>query len=157
MYRAYSGFNLEITGDNINSHNNSSDISNEWIKFIALKNEENNVLYEQAVSLLNERVHFKSLKKYWCFSFIDRLDEKAVAGVAYMASGDEPTALVIKNNGVVIGRCVANCFRSGLVQFGVPNNGFISFYFALPEKLNPTDISVEVELAGQVLQRKVII
>jgi hypothetical protein len=157
MYRAYSGFNLEITGDNINSHNNSSDISNEWIKLIALQNEEDNVLYEQAVSLLNERVHFKSLKKDWCFSFIDRLDKKVVAGVAYMASGDEPTALVIKNSGVVIGRCVANGFRPGLVQFGEPNNGFIGFSFTLPKKLNPTDISVEVELTGQVLQRKVII
>jgi hypothetical protein len=85
------------------------------------------------------------------------LDEKVVAGVVYMASGDEPTVLVIKNNGVVIGRCVSNGSRPELVQFGVPNNGFIGFSFALPKKLNPTDISVEVELTEQVLQRKVII
>ena len=99
---------------------------------IAEHNQEDDILYDQVVSLLNERLQLARSGKDWCFSFIDRLDDNIVAGVAYMALDDKPVTLVIKNNGGVIGRCTANGCRPGLMQFGVPNNGFIGFSFALP-------------------------
>ncbi|CCK76135.1 hypothetical protein OLEAN_C19590 [Oleispira antarctica RB-8] len=154
LYNSYSGFNLEVREDNINSHNSATEVSDELSALIADHNKEDNVLYGQAVSLLNERSRLAKSGQDWCFSFIDRLDENAVTGVAYMQSDNKPVSLVIKHGGVVIDRCVANGFRPGLVQFGVPNKGFVGFSFPLPARFDHRDISVEVELTGQILQRK---
>lgn len=154
MYNAYSGFNLEIREDNKNSHNTPDKITEEICRLIAEHNIEDIALYEQATSLLSERFLLSALNKDWCFSFIDRLNEKMVAGVAYMQSNDQPVRLVIKNNGAVIGNCVANKIRPGLVQFGVPNKGFIGFSFPLPKHVTSSEISIEVESTGQVLQLK---
>lgn len=157
LYNTFSGFNLDVREDNINSQNASAEISNELASLIAEHNKDDDILYDQVVSLLNERLQLARSGKDWCFSFIDRLDDNIVAGVAYMALDDKPVTLVIKNNGGVIGRCTANGCRPGLMQFGVPNNGFIGFSFALPNKVSAADITVEVESTGQILQRKVII
>jgi len=157
LYNSFMGFNLEVREDNINSHHSADEISIELSSLIAEHNKEDNRLYDLAASLLDDRLKLVNSGKEWCFSFIDNLDEKAVTGVAYVQSSDKPVSLVIKNNDLAIGRCVANGSRSGLVQFGVPNNGFIGFSFSLPENINSKDISVEVELTGQVLQRKFII
>jgi hypothetical protein len=154
LYNSYSGFNFEVREDNINSHNSATEISDELSVLIADHNKEDNVLYGQAVSLLSERSRLAKSGQDWCFSFIDRLDESAVTGVAFMQSANGPVSLVIKHKGVVIDRCVANGFRPGLVQFGVPNKGFVGFSMPLPARFGHCDISVEVESTGQILQRK---
>jgi hypothetical protein len=154
LYNSFTGFNLEVREDNINSHNSAAAIPNKLSLLIAEHNKLDNVLYDQAVSLLNERSRLVKSGKDWCFSFIDRLDESEVAGVAFMQSDDKPVNLVIKHKRKVIGHCVANDFRPGLVQFNVPNKGFIGFSFSLPAKFNHRNISVEIQSTGQVLQRK---
>ena len=157
LYNAFSGFNVEVREDNINSHHSSAEVSSELSSLIAEHNKDDNALYAHAVALFKERLQLVQSGKHWSFAFIDRLDESAVAGVAYSELGGEPTALVIKNNGGVVGRCLANGSRPGLVQFGVPNSGFIGFSFSLPKNINLQDVSVEVESTGQILQRKIII
>lgn len=157
LYNSYKGFNLEVREDNINSHHSADEISSELTSLIAEHNKADNRIYDLAAALLNDRLRLVHSGQEWCFCFIDNLDNKIVTGVAYMQLSNEPVSLVIKSNGLDIGHCIANCSRPGLVQFGVPNNGFIGFSFAIPETVNSNDISVEVESTGQVLQRKVII
>jgi hypothetical protein len=116
--------------------------------------QEDKILYDQTMSLLNKRSRLAKTWQNWCFSFIDRLDESAVTEVAYMQSENEPVSLVIKHKGVVIDRCVAYGFRSGLVQFGVPNKGFVGFSLLLLARLDHRNILAEVESTGQISQRK---
>lgn len=154
LYNDFSGFNLEVREDNTNSHNKPTEVSEDLAGLIAEHNEEDNLLYKQVTSLLDERSRLAALNKDWCFSFVDRIDKKAVAGVAYMQSSSDPAMLVIKHEGKVIGQSMANQIRPGLVSFGVPNKGFVGFSFPLPKDVVFSEVSVEVESTGQILQRK---
>jgi hypothetical protein len=155
MYNSFSGFNLEVRQDNSNSHNTSDVVSDDLTALIEKHNKDDGILYEQVTSLFSERTRLSSLNKDWCFSFIDRLDQKMVAGVAYMQSSNESAVIIIKLKGEVIGRCIANQIRPSLVSLGVPNKGFIGFSFPFPKDVVCDEISVEVESTGQVLKWKI--
>jgi hypothetical protein len=83
LYNSFTGLNFEVREDTINSHNSAAEISDELSALIAEHNRADNILYDQGVSLSNERSKLVKSGKDWCFSFIDRLDENGVAGVYF--------------------------------------------------------------------------
>lgn len=154
LFNVYSGWNLEAREDNANEKKNITTVDNSIGKLISAENITDFHLYECGKRLFEERYAMEAQNKEWCYSFIDRLDEKRVTGIAYMAKSKGDVSILIYEKDTLLGRCVSNELRPGLLQFGVPNKGFIGFSFTLPSEIDLDEVVVIVEATGQILQEK---
>jgi len=154
LFNKHSGWNLEAREDNANQKKAITSINESMKELIASENTQDLYLYACATKLFSERCELEIQNKEWCYSFIDRLNEKCVSGVAYMAKSEDCVFLLVCLKGKLLGRCVSNESRPGLLRFGVPNKGFVGFSFALPSGIELADVTVQVESTGQVIQGK---
>lgn len=143
--------------DNTNLKKSITSVERPAEDLIASENANDFRLYRSAKKLLAERLALNAQGKEWCYSFIDRLDERCVAGVAYMSEMEGDVSLLIFMKGKLLGRCKSNELRPGLLRFGVPNKGFVGFSFNLPSDTVLSEVFVQVESTGQIIQRKIIL
>lgn len=154
LFNVYSGWNLVTREDNANEKKNITSVEPSVEELIALKNSDDFRLYSCVQSLLEERCALDAQKKEWCYSFVDRVDEKYISGVAYMANSESSVLILIYEKDKLLGSCLSNELRPGLLRLGIPNKGFIGFSFALPAGIDLSGVSAVVEATGQILQRK---
>lgn len=154
LFNKYSGWNLKIREDNVNEKKAIASAEHSIEKLISTENLDDFRLYACVKKLLEERHALEILNKEWCYSFIDRMDEKHISGIAYMAKTENYVVILILEKDKLLKRCISNELRPGLLRLGIPNKGFVGFSFALPSNVDLSEISVVVEATGQVLQRK---
>ncbi len=151
LYNNLACHNLKPRIDNVNDKKPLKEVSSELINLIKAENTEDLVLYAWAKRVFQQRIALYKNSQPWCFSYIDKLEINVITGVAYWEHSDEQVELIVYSGNTVLGKCMANEIRPGLLRFGAPNKGYIGFRLAFSTDQVVDTIQVKVATTGQVL------